>query len=84
MVTLTPSKTEATISSQTDPITHPITSNAAPVPKTSHFFALTDSAMAATVLQTGDNPENRFLKFILISNSGIFAGKRTNTKKCHI
>jgi len=79
MVTLTPSITAATITSQTDPITHPITSNAAPVPNTSHFFALTDSAMVATVLQTGDNPENRLLKFIFISNSDVFAGKRTNT-----
>jgi hypothetical protein len=79
MVTLTPSKIVATITSQTDPITHPITSNAAPVPNTSHFFALTDSAMATTVLQTGDNPENRFLKFIFIFNSDMFAGKRTNT-----
>jgi hypothetical protein len=40
--------------------------------------------MAATVLQTGDNPENRFLKFILISKSDVFAGKRTNTKNCPI
>ena len=79
MVTLTPSKSVATIISQNDPITHPITSNATPIPNTSHFFAVTDSAMAATVLQTGDNPENRFLKFILISNSDVFAGKRTNT-----
>jgi hypothetical protein len=66
MVTLTPSITEATIISQNDPITHPITTNAAPIPNTHHFFALTDSAMAATVFQTGNNPENRFLKFILI------------------
>ena len=79
MVTLTPSITVATITSQTDPITHPITSNATPIPNTSHFFALTDSAMATTVLQTEDKPENRFLKFILISNSDVSAGKRTNT-----
>ena len=78
MVTLTPSKIEATIPSQTPPITHPITTNAAPIPNTRPFFAFTDSAMAATVLHTGDNPENRLLKFILISNSDMFAGKRTN------
>jgi hypothetical protein len=85
MITLTPSIIEATIISQNDPITHPITTNADPIPNTSHFFAVTDSAMAATVLQTVDNPENKFLKLILLSNSYMFAGKRSNTKKkCHI
>lgn len=60
IIILTPSKIEATINNQTPPITHPITSSVPPIPNTKAFFAFTDSAMAATVLHTGINPENKF------------------------
>jgi hypothetical protein len=61
MVILTVLKTEATISNQTPPITHPIISNAAPIPNTKPFFAFTDSAMATAVLQIGDNPKKKLI-----------------------
>jgi hypothetical protein len=61
MVVLTPSITEATISNQTPPITHPITSNANPIPNTKPFFVFTDSAIATAVLHTGGNPKNKFI-----------------------
>lgn len=67
MVILTPSKIEVTIDNQTPPITHPITSNAPPIPNTKPFFVFTDSAMvAATVLHTGNNPENKFIYTMML------------------
>jgi hypothetical protein len=59
MAILTPFKIEATISNQTPPITHPITSNVTPIPNTKPFFVFTDSAIATTVLQTRINPKNK-------------------------
>jgi hypothetical protein len=56
MVILTPFKIEALIITQNPPIKHPITNNTAPIPNTRPFFAFTDSAMVATVLQAGGQP----------------------------